>query len=278
MAAAAKAVVVAGATGVALYNSLYTVQGGHRAIIFNRMTGIKEEVFKEGMHFMIPYLEWPHIFDVRTRPHNIQSLTGSKDLQMVNITLRVLSRPDEFRLPYIYRRLGMEYDERVLPSIVNEVTKAVVAKYIASELLTKREQVSQAIRDALKERAGDFGIVLDDVSITHLSFSREYTAAVEAKQVAQQDSERAKYVVMKAIQEKQSIVLKAQGEAASAALVGKAIKNNPGFLQLRRIDAARDIATVISKSATNKLMLDTDSLMLNLGATDASIYNATQPR
>jgi regulator of protease activity HflC (stomatin/prohibitin superfamily) len=53
-------------------------------------------------------------------------------------------------------------------------------------------------------RAKDFAIELDDVAITHLSFSREYTAAVEAKQVAQQDSERAKYVVMKAVQEKAS--------------------------------------------------------------------------
>jgi prohibitin 2 len=60
------------------------------------------------------------------------------------------------------------------------------------------------IHDALLMRAKDFAIELDDVAITHLSFSREYTAAVEAKQVAQQDSERAKYVVMKAVQEKAS--------------------------------------------------------------------------
>ncbi len=64
---------------------------------------------------------------------------------MVNITLRVLSKPDANTLPFIYRRLGTDYDERVLPSIVNEVTKAVVAKYNASELLTKREAVSKAV-------------------------------------------------------------------------------------------------------------------------------------
>ncbi len=64
---------------------------------------------------------------------------------MVNITLRVLSKPDPNALPFIYRRLGTDYDERVLPSIVNEVTKAVVAKYNASELLTKRESVSKAV-------------------------------------------------------------------------------------------------------------------------------------
>ena len=85
--------------------------------------------------------------------------------------------------------------------------------YNASELLTKREAVSNEIRYALTKRAADFRIVLDDFALTHLSFSNEYTAAVEAKQVAQQEAERARYVVEKAIQEKKSIIVKAEGEA-----------------------------------------------------------------
>ena len=105
----------------------------------------------------------------------------------------------------------IDYEERVLPSIVNEVTKAVVAQYNASELLTKRDIVSRQIRQMLSDRAAEFHILLDDVSVTHLAFSKEYTAAVEAKQVAQQDAERSKYIVEKAIQEKSQIVIKAEG-------------------------------------------------------------------
>mgnify|MGYP005992148423 CR=1 FL=1 len=116
--------------------------------------------------------------------------------------------------------IRIDYDLRVLPSIVNEVTKAVVAQYNAAELLTKREAVSRQVRDLLTQRSGDFHILLDDVAITHLAFSKEYTAAVEAKQVAQQDSERAKYIVERAIQEKKSIVIRAEGEAKSAELIG----------------------------------------------------------
>jgi regulator of protease activity HflC (stomatin/prohibitin superfamily) len=67
----------------------------------------------------------------------------------------------------------------VLPSIVNEVSKAVVARFNASELLTRREDVSRQIRDMLTKRADDFHILLEDVSITHLAFSKDYTAAVE---------------------------------------------------------------------------------------------------
>merc|ERR1719321_542020 len=115
----------------------------------------------------------------------------------------------------------------------------------------------------LLQRATEFNLVLDDVSITHLSFGKEYTAAVEAKQVAQQDAERARFIVDKAIQEKKSVVIKAQGEAQSASLIGAAIRDNPGFIQLRKLEAARDIAGTLSKS-TNRLFLDGGSLLLNI--------------
>ncbi|KAL7173743.1 hypothetical protein ACSBR2_033073 [Camellia fascicularis] len=100
---------------------------------------------------------------------------------MVNLTLRVLSRPEFSQLPRIFQTLGLEYDDKVFPSISNEVLKAVVVQFNADQLLTECPNVSALVRQSLVRHAKDFSIVLDDVAIIHLLYRVEFSKAVEQK-------------------------------------------------------------------------------------------------
>ncbi|KAF1742065.1 hypothetical protein MXB_879 [Myxobolus squamalis] len=151
--------------------------------MFNKLSGVQKKVIGEGTHIRIPFIQDPYRFDIRTRPRSVPTITGTKgvhvpfiniDLQNVSITIRVLFRPKVSELCTIFKTLGPDYDERILPSITAEVLKSVV---------------------------------------TQLSFSKEFMTAVEMKQVAQQEAERARFLVEKAEHEKNAVVLSSEGDS-----------------------------------------------------------------
>lgn len=281
MAAAADALLTTVARGGGLFAGiaaipafcLYNVDGGERAVMLNMLWGgVSDKVSGEGTHFKIPGIMRPTIYDIRTRPKLIQTTTGTKDLQTVTIHCRLLYRPDCESLPWIHTNLGMDYDERVLPSIGNEVLKSIIAQYNAEQLLTQRERVSKEIRESIIERSNkDFHILMDDVSITHLTYGKDFAKAIEEKQVAQQEAERQKYVVEKAVQERQATIIRSEGEAQSATMISEAIKSNgTGLIEVRRIDAAREIADTLSKSGNVMYLPGNQQMLLSVGGAGRS--------
>jgi len=265
----AKGALVLGGTAFALDSFLYNVEPGQRALIFDRFQGITNKVKGEGTHLIVPGLQYPIFMDVRMRPKTLSTVTGTKDLQKVNLSLRVISRPEEKMLSVVFKALGQDWEERVLPSVANEVLKTVVAQFNADQLLIERDQVSKLIREELTKRCSTFNIAVEDVSITHLNFSKEYSKAIEDKQVAEQLAERAKFVVAKAEQEQLAMIIHAEGDAEAAHLVSDAIsRSGKGLIELRRIETAQQVAETLSQSKNVTYLpgggSDKSNLLLNI--------------
>merc|ERR1712151_615590 len=214
----------------------------------------------------VPWGMQPKWYNIRLRPKLVQTTTGTKDLQTVTIHVRMLYKPDVTGLPTIHKTLGEDYDERVLPSIANEVMKATIAQYNAEQLLTHREHVSQEIREGIVARASSFSILMDDVSITHLTYGKEFARAIEEKQVAEQEAERQKFIVQKSEQERQATVIRSEGEAEAARMINEALREHGnGVIEVRRIDAAKDIAEALAKSPNVMYLPNGQSMLLNVG-------------
>ena len=156
----------------------------------------------------------------------------------------MLYRPVPEGLPQIYDNLGPDYADRILPSVSQEVLKSIVAQYNAEQLISQREKVSREIRETLAKRALEFNVVLDDVSITDLSFSADFRASIEQKQVAQQQAEMHKYLVQKRQEEAKAQVIRAEGDGVAAELVANAtLEYGTALVTLRKLEAAQEIAT-----------------------------------
>ena len=126
---------------------------------------------------------------------------------------------------------------------------ATQAQFDAEQLITQREAVSGQISEALIKRAGEFDIEIDDVAITQLTFAREFNQAVELKQVAQQEAERARFLVEQAEFEKTASIIRTEGDGEAAELVSEALEaHGQGFIELKKINAARDIAQTMARS------------------------------
>jgi len=262
-----------GAISVIASQSYFIVPGGHRAVIFDKIFGgVKDKVCDEGIHFVIPIIQTPVFFNVRMAPRVIQTETVTKDLQTIKLGVRVIFRPDSSMLPQLYQKYDLDYAKRLMPSF-GEGLKAVCAQYDAGELITQREVVSDEIRKALSTRADQFFITLDDIAITDLTFSTEFTAAVERKQIAQQEAERSKFIVEKSEQERLVKVTLAEGEAESARLIQEAsAKYGNAFIELKRIEAVIHMVELL-KDSPNITYIPSEEINMLLNLSGAPLKN-----
>ncbi|GAB4423955.1 MAG: prohibitin family protein [Chloroflexi bacterium OHK40] len=228
----------------ALLSSITVIQAGTRGVTktFGEITAVKSE----GLHFRVPFITQVTPVDIRTQRHESASSAASRDLQVVSTQVVLNYRPDPDQVENLLRTIGPNYVPVVVEPALQEALKAATAQFTAEELITQRPLVSEQIRQALIERLAPRGIIVEDLSITEFAFSEEFRAAIEAKQVAEQNALRAEQELRRAQIEAQQQVARAEAEAEARLAIAQAEAEalrlqreviSPELLQLRFIEA-----------------------------------------
>jgi len=169
-----------------------TIDAGQVGVI-TRYGEISREV-QSGLAFKMPWpVEKLYRMDTRIQKQQEQAEAASSDLQIVSATLAVNYALNREKATSVYKEIGAEYRDRLIVPAVQESFKAATAQYTASELLTKRPEVKQKALESIKSRIEPYGIRVEDISIVNFSFSQDFSKSIEAKQVAAQEAERAKF-------------------------------------------------------------------------------------
>ncbi|HAA27561.1 MAG TPA: band 7 protein [Cyanobacteria bacterium UBA8553] len=200
--------------------SFSIVNAGERGVLMT-FGEVQEKILGEGIHLIIPIVNTVQKLSVRVQKQEILSEAASKDLQKVstNIALNWHIIPEETNA--IFQQIGDENQviQRIINPAIEEVLKSLMAKYTAEEIITKREEVKARIDDSLTQRLAGYHIAVDDTSLVQAEFSKVFSAAVEAKQVSQQEAKQAGYLALKAAQEAEAKVNLAKGEAEAHRLL-----------------------------------------------------------
>ena len=203
---------------IVLASSFVVVPAGHSGVVLT-LGRVSDNVMTEGFHFKIPFVQQVENVSNKIQKNEVEAAAVSKDLQTVSSNVAVNYRVSNASSASIYQNIGRAYEDVVLLPAVQESMKSVSAKYTAEELITKREAVSQEIKDTLESKVNEYGIIIEKFNIVNFDFSAEFNAAIEAKQVAEQNLLKTKteqeqaLVIAKTEAEKKVLEAEAQAEA-----------------------------------------------------------------
>ncbi|MBD1923683.1 prohibitin family protein [Microcoleus sp. FACHB-831] len=211
------------------------VNAGERGVVME-FGKVQAQVLGEGIHPIIPIVNSVQKLSVRVQKEQIPAKSASKDLQDVytDVALNWHIVPEKANA--LFQQIGdaNEVVQRIINPAVEEVLKAVMARYTAEEIITKRGEVKAGVDEALTSRLVNYNIGVDDISLVSVHFSDRFSEAVEAKQIAEQDAKRSEFVALKAIKEAEAEVNRAKGQAEAQRLQRETL--TPVLLQKQAIE------------------------------------------
>ena len=243
------AIIVLIIIGVVASSSVKIVDAGNRGILTHwNAVDLTSAPLDEGIHFVIPFQDDIVQMEVRTLKYDTSTRSASQDLQTVQTTVTVNYHPDTEKVHYLYKEIGLSYENRVIQPAIDETVKQVSANYNAEELITKRPLVKADIENAIRDRLNQFYIETEVISITDFEFSPLFAKAIESKVEAEQKAQKAENDLIRIEVEARQLeaqavgtaaanIAEAQGEAEAISIINNALSNNPYYLEWLKTQA-----------------------------------------
>jgi regulator of protease activity HflC (stomatin/prohibitin superfamily) len=222
--------------GLAILASFFViVQAGERGVLM-RFGKVQTQVLDEGIHLTVPLIDTVQKVSVRIQKQEVSTEASSRDLQDVftDVALNWHVIPEQANI--LFQQVGTTDAaiERVINPAIEEVLKAVIAQYTAEEVITRRSDVKAEIDWLLTTRLASYHLAVDDVSLVQINFSQQFSDAVEAKQIAEQDAKRAGFLAIRATKEAEAKVNLARGDAEVQRLIDATL--TPKLLHKQTVD------------------------------------------
>ena len=219
--------------------SYVVIPAGHTgvALTFGK---VEDTVLQEGLHFKVPFVQKIAVMDNRIVKLDVNTEAFSKDLQTITTVVAVNYHVGKENSQTVYKNVGLNFEEVLITPAVNEVLKAVTAKYTAVELVSSRAEVSMLLDDGLNEKLNSYGIFINELNIINWDFSEEYINAVEAKQVAEQN------LIKTRTEQEQALVI-ANTEAQKRVIAAEAEANEIKLLAQANAESNRILTESISE-------------------------------
>ena len=235
--------------GIVTTAAVKIVDAGTRGVLLHwNAVDLTQPPLDEGLHFVTPFADDVVNIEVRTLKYERSTTSASKDLQTVATTVTVNYHPERESVHYLYKDLGLDYENRVIQPAIEETVKQVTANYNAEELITKRPQVKADIQAEISDRLNEFNLETEVISITDFEFSPLFASAIEAKVEAEQKALKAendlRRIEVEARQREASAIgvananiAEAKGEAEAIAIINQALAENPNYLEWLKTQA-----------------------------------------
>lgn len=247
---------------ITLFNSFKSIPTGYVGVK-TQFGKVQDTMLNEGINFKIPYIEKIVLMDCRTQKCEYTMEASSKDLQKIsNIKIAINYNVSATMANQLYRQVGVNYETILVEPAIYESVKQGMSQYTAEELITKRSDVANVILELLTTKLSDKGITITALNIIDLNFSAEFDAAIEAKQITEQQTIQAQYELEKAKVQNQQKVENAKSEAEVMALQNSQITEQT--LKLKELEIMEEYVEKWNGNLPTTMLNDNFTGLFNL--------------